>query len=93
MDSHFVEGLARRLADSVPGNLRSAGKDLEQNFRGLLQSSFERMELVSREEFEIQRKVLERTREKLEVLEARLAELEAADGAERPTADDPPPTG
>ena len=92
MDRQFVEGLARRLADSVPGNLRSAGEDLEQNFRGLLQSAFERMELVSREEFDIQRKVLERTRQKLEALEARLSELEVS-GDERPVSDDPPPTG
>ena len=93
MDSQFVEGLARRLADSVPGNLRSAGEDLEQNFRGLLQSAFERMELVSREEFDIQRKVLERTREKLEALETRLTGLETTGGGERSTSDDPPPTG
>ena len=93
MDSHFVEGLARRLADSVPGNLRSAGKDLEQNFRGLLQSAFERMELVSREEFDIQRKVLERTREKLEAVEARIAEIETSGSGEGRAGDDPPPTG
>ena len=62
MERHFVDGLARRLADSVPGNLRAAGEDIEKNFRSLLQSAFERMELVSREEFDIQRKVLERTR-------------------------------
>ena len=93
MDRQFVEGLARRLADSVPGNLRSAGEDLEQNFRGLLQSAFEKMELVSREEFDIQRKVLERTREKLEALEARIAEIETSGSVEGRAGDDPPPTG
>ncbi len=64
------------MAEAVPRNLRALGEDLEKNFKSLLQSGFERMDLVTREEFDLQAAVLERTREKLERLEARLAELE-----------------
>lgn len=73
-----IDELARQLAEAVPRNLRALGEDLEKNFRALLASGFERMDLVTREEFDLQTAVLERTREKLEALEARLAELEAA---------------
>lgn len=68
--------LARQLAETVPRNLRTLGEDLENNFRSLLQNGFERMDLVTREEFDLQTAVLERTREKVEKLEVRLAELE-----------------
>ena len=69
---------ASQLAESVPQNLKVLGQDLERNFKTLLQSGIERMELVSREEFDVQRAVLERTRGKLEAMEGRLAELEKA---------------
>jgi ubiquinone biosynthesis accessory factor UbiK len=72
-----LDDLARQLADAVPKNLRALGEDLEKNFRSLLQAGFERMDLVTREEFDLQTAVLERTREKLEKLEARISELEA----------------
>jgi len=72
-----LDDLARQLAQSLPQNLRALGDDLERNFRALLQSGLERMDLVTREEFDVQRAVLERTREKLEALEARLTALEA----------------
>lgn len=71
-----LDDLARQLAQSLPQNLRALGDDLERNFRALLHSGLERMDLVTREEFDVQSAVLERTREKLEALEARLAELE-----------------
>jgi BMFP domain-containing protein YqiC len=73
-----LDELARQLAESVPQNLKVLGQDLERNFKTLLQSGIERMELVSREEFDVQRAVLERTRSKLEAMEARLADLEKA---------------
>ena len=73
-----IDELARQLAESVPRNLRALGEDLEKNFRSLLAAGFERMDLVTREEFDLQTAVLERTREKLEALEARLAEIEAS---------------
>jgi BMFP domain-containing protein YqiC len=73
-----LDELARQLAESVPQNLRVLGQDLERNFKSMLHSGLERMELVTREEFDLQRGVLERTRAKLESMEARLAELEKA---------------
>ena len=51
-------------------------EDLEQNFRGVLKTGLERLDLVTREEFEVQQAVLQRTREKLEALQAKVAELE-----------------
>jgi BMFP domain-containing protein YqiC len=72
-----IDTLARQLAAAVPKNLRALGEDLEKNFRSLLLAGFERMDLVTREEFDLQTAVLERTREKLEALEARIAGLEA----------------
>jgi hypothetical protein len=71
-----LDELARQLAESVPQNLKVLGEDLQRNFKTLLQSGLERMELVTRDEFDVQSALLERTREKLEALEARLAELE-----------------
>ena len=75
-DRPTLDALARQLADSVPGNLKSMGEDMERNFKSLLQSALARMDLVTREEFDVQTAVLARTREKLEALEARLDELE-----------------
>jgi len=71
-----LDELARQLAASIPENVRTLGKDVERNFKSLLSSGLERMQLVTREEFDLQTAVLERTREKLEALEARLTELE-----------------
>jgi hypothetical protein len=71
-----LDELARQLAESVPQNLRAFGQDLERNFKALLHTGLERMELVTREEFDVQRAVLDRTRTKLEQMEARLADLE-----------------
>ena len=76
MTEQSIEGLAKKLAEAVPEGLRSVGDDLEKNFRSVLRASFARLDLVTREEFEVQEAVLARTREKLEALEARLAELE-----------------
>ena len=83
MNTNNVSDLARKLADAVPnvkGSVDTMRDDLERNFRALLDSAFERMELVTREEFDVQRKVLERTREKLAALEAKVAELEGPAG-------------
>jgi ubiquinone biosynthesis accessory factor UbiK len=78
--------LARRLAEMVPeelsGRARGLRDDMEQNFRGLLSGAVEKMDLVTREEFDAQREVLERTEEKLLALAERLAELEVG-SAER----------
>jgi BMFP domain-containing protein YqiC len=76
MNDNSIEGLAKKLADSLPGGLRSMRADLEQNFRSVLRGGLEKLDLVTREEFEVQEAVLARTREKLEALQERVAELE-----------------
>ncbi len=75
-DRPGIDDLARRLAESVPQNLKAMGEDLERNFKSLLTSGLDRMDLVTREEFDVQVAVLERTRAKLEALEAKLVALE-----------------
>ena len=76
MTDDSVESLASKLAEAVPEGLRSMREDLENNFRAVLRSSLSKLDLVTREEFEVQEAVLAKTRDKLEALEARLKELE-----------------
>lgn len=71
-----IDELATRLATLVPPGMNSARDDLARTFRATLQSSLERLNLVTREEFDVQRLVLLRTREKLETLEKQLAHIE-----------------
>ena len=75
MSDYSIENLARRLAESVPDGLRSVRDDLENNFHSVLKTGIGKLDLVTREEFEVQEAVLARTREKLETLEAKLEEL------------------
>jgi BMFP domain-containing protein YqiC len=77
MDMRPIEELARKLAESVPPGVRALQADMEKNFRALLEAGISRMNLVTREEFDIQQRVLERTREKLTALEAQLRALES----------------
>ncbi len=77
IDSSGLDDLARRLANAVPESLRGVGRDLEANFKAVLQASLSKLDLVSRQEFDVQAAVLQRTRAALESLEARLKELEA----------------
>jgi BMFP domain-containing protein YqiC len=77
MEAKLIEELARKLAETVPPGVRALQADLEKNFRALLEAGLGKMNLVTREEFDVQRRVLERTREKLTVLEARIQELES----------------
>ncbi|MDH3338479.1 MAG: accessory factor UbiK family protein [Gammaproteobacteria bacterium] len=76
MSDNSIEDLARTLAEAVPEGLRAVQKDLEENFRSLLQAGLSKLDLVTREEFEVQEAVLARTREKLDALEERLEEYE-----------------
>jgi BMFP domain-containing protein YqiC len=76
MNTTPIEELARKLADAVPDGVRSIQSDLEQNFRSVLQAGIGKLDLVTREEFEVQEAVLAKTREKLEALEVRLRGLE-----------------
>ena len=75
-DPRLIDDLARRLAGSVPESVMALRRDLEQNFKGVLQSQLAKLDLVTREEFDVQAAVLKRTREKLAALEQRLASLE-----------------
>ena len=78
LDPKILDDLARRLYEAVPSGLRDAQKDLERNFRAVLQNVLGRLDLVTREEFDVQTEVLRRTREKLESINLRLVELEDA---------------
>ena len=71
--------------DNLPGGLGGLHDDLRQNMRTALDAAVARMDLVTREEFDVQAGVLRRTREKLEALEARVAELEARATDQEPT--------
>lgn len=73
-----IDELAQRLASLVPPGVTAANDDLARTFKAALQAGLTRLDLVSREEFDVQRLVLLRTREKLEVLEKQIAALEAA---------------
>ena len=75
-DPKSLDDLARRLADAVPPGLMALKNDLEQNFKAVLQSGLTKLDLVTRQEFDIQSGVLRRSRERLEELEARIAALE-----------------
>lgn len=84
IDLNHIDDLARRLSGLVPPGLRESREDLQENFKAVLQSGLQKLDLVTREEFDVQRAVLLRTREKLERLQDVVAELEsrlAADGA------------
>ena len=78
LDPKILDDLAKRLYDAVPPGLRDAQKDLQSNFRSVLQNVLGRLDLVTREEFDVQTEVLKRTREKLESINHRLVELEDA---------------
>jgi len=75
-DPRLIDDLARRLAGSVPESVLALRRDLEQNFKGVLSGGLAKLDLVTREEFDVQAAVLKRTRSKLAALEKRLAELE-----------------
>ncbi|HTP40624.1 MAG TPA: accessory factor UbiK family protein [Steroidobacteraceae bacterium] len=72
-----VEGLVRRLTEDLPASLQAFRADLEAHAGRVLRDATRRLDLVSREEFDAQSRVLERSRELLAALEARVAALEA----------------
>ena len=77
LDPKVFDDIARRLADAVPTGIREIQQDVEKNLRAVLQASLSKLDLVTREEFDVQCRVLARTREKLDKLEQVLGELEA----------------
>src|SRR5690606_39104883 len=83
IDLGHIDELARRLGSLVPPGLKEGREELQQNFKSVLQSGLGRLDLVTREEFDVQRQVLLRTREQLEALQRTVAELEARLAAAR----------
>ena len=85
IDLAQLDELARRLSSLVPPGLRESREELQQNFKSVLQAGLGKLDLVTREEFDVQRAVLARTRDKLEALERQLTELaQAGNSAEAP---------
>ena len=78
LNPKIFDDLSRRLADGLPQGVQNMQKDIERNLRSGLESALARLNLVTREEFDVQQAVLQRTRAKLDALETRVAELEAA---------------
>jgi ubiquinone biosynthesis accessory factor UbiK len=76
MDRFGIDEIVKRLVDSVPPAFRSMQQDLESNFRAVLRGTLARLDLVSRDEFEAQKKVLERAHAQVAALEARIVALE-----------------
>ena len=81
IDLNNIDELARRLSGLVPAGLRESREELQENFKAVLQSGLSKLDLVTREEFDVQRAVLLRTRETLEALEALVQQLERPPGA------------
>jgi BMFP domain-containing protein YqiC len=82
-NQELLEQIQRRIAEVLA---QSPARDVEANLKAMLSGFFSRLDLVTREEFDVQREVLLRTREKLEQLEARLAQFEAGAPGTRPDA-------
>ncbi len=75
-DKSFIDDTVKRLSESLPPGLNKFKKDLEKNFRAILQNIFAKLELVTREEFDVQKKVLTKTRNKINALEKQITYLE-----------------
>jgi len=75
-DPKQLDELTRRVADALPPRFNDIQNDVKKNLRAAMQSTFARLDLVTREEFEVQSAVLQRTRDKLDALEAFVADLE-----------------
>jgi BMFP domain-containing protein YqiC len=79
MDRQSIDNLASKLAEAVPAGFKTARHELESTFRSVLESGLTRLDLVTREEFDVQQAVLARTRAKLDALEKRLEAYERED--------------
>ena len=76
IDPKVFDDLAKKVAASVPDGLQAIQNDLQKNLRAAVAAGLSHLDLVAREEFDIQASVLARTREKLELLEQQIAKLE-----------------
>ncbi len=75
-DPKTIDDIANRLAGAVPSGLNNLKEDMEKNFHAILQTALGKLDLVTREEFEVQKGVLAKTRAKLEALEKQVADIE-----------------
>lgn len=91
IDPKAFDDLAKRFTEALPPGIRQFQADIEKNFHAALQATFSKLDLVTRDEFEVQQGVLARTRAKLEALEKQIAELEkqGAVGKRRKTTEKP----
>ena len=76
IDNRTLDDLANRLSSALPDSIKTMQKDIEQNMRAILEATFQKMNLVSREEFDVQTALLDKTRQKLKQLEQQVRELE-----------------
>ncbi|HAD42351.1 MAG TPA: hypothetical protein DCF97_04410 [Plesiomonas shigelloides] len=84
IDPKKIEQIARQVHESMPKGIRDFGEEAEKKIRQILQAQLAKLDVVNREEFDVQTQVLLRTREKLMQLESRLTELEARQAGEAP---------
>lgn len=83
-----IDDLAKKLIEALPDSVKHAKNDLQKTFHSILQSAFAKLDLVTREEFDVQAAVLAKTRNKLDILERAVAELEEKLGATKPAKDE-----
>ena len=77
VDSKSIEDFIKKCCDAMPSNLTSVKAELAHNLQLFLQSTFDQLNIVTREEFDAQLAILRRTQEKLKDLEAQLAQLQS----------------
>jgi BMFP domain-containing protein YqiC len=85
-DKKFFDDINAKISEVIAN---SPAKDIEKNMKAMMMAMFAKLDLVTREEFDVQVQVLQKTREKLDALEARLAQQDAAKAAERPASEFP----
>lgn len=76
IDAKIIDDLANKLSDAIPPGLKKAQQETEKHVKSVLQAGLAKLDVVSRDEFDAQVRVLQRTREKLEALEKTIAEIE-----------------
>ncbi len=76
MTKESIDKIARKLAESMPSGLKFIKEDIENNFKSIIENNLKKLDLVTREEFDVQKKVLERTLAKLEELESKIIDNE-----------------
>ncbi len=86
INTEMLDELARKLASALPKNVSAFQQDIEKNLRAGLEGLFQKLDLVTREEYEVQVALLARSRERLTLLEKQIEALEASSGLTKPQA-------